>query len=308
MMQNISNLSWESVNSVRRYPLVDQATCVDDNGVVLPTEIINEVQLWVPDSLASKKIFISSISISNQLASVTFAIDNGGTFTPIGGCTVGPTINPFKNYTIKTYIDGAAGWLVFGNIAATYYGKLQSWVFSSFNQTGLLPKNVKTFKASGVTGITTKTANKILRKNVIFKSTNSDDFLIEYVPKTSSTARTIDGEKRDCIIFKLNELGKGADVYKKYLSACDVSPDSDTCLKPKIETINNAVPACSNGYITLKIVEELDADLGPTLSITTWPGMIRFDFSLSLNDVCVNSKLRLTDDKAIIKGCFDLCG
>lgn len=302
----ITNIKWVNTNSLRKYPIKDTCSGVDNNGNTLPNDIIADINLIAPNTISSNpvnKIFISSVGISKNIVSVTLAIEDGSNFTPIAAVSVGPSLVVGKNYQLKPLLDGVSGWISFGYGIGNTTG---NFVFSTYAQTGLLDRCVRQYKAHGVTSLSRKNKTGKLVGDIVFKSPNKNVLDISCIPSSDPEARYINGAYRDCVVFKLNKAASGPNIYKQFIGPCDVSPDSGTCNKPVIYTINDAVPDCS-GLIHFTFMEEVASDFGQLLYITIDGNKVYFNFCIGMADVCARSSINFNDAQIMDYRCYDQC-
>jgi len=304
-MSVVSNIQWNNLNSLRRYPIEDLASCISDAGDVLPNDIITDLNIWIPGATPSNDVFISSVSISQYLISLTISVYNGSTFTPIAYVTKGPSIVVNKNYALTPLLDGVYGWVSFGAATANYT-TITNWAFSSLDQTKLLSRCVKVYPSTGVTSITGYNKSFKLYGDVKLTSQDSDKLSIEYIPSSDTRARYVDGQYRDAIVFRLNTDISGMDLYKSYIGPCDISPDSNTCTNPPILTVNNTVPDC-DGIIHFNIEEVIDSSLGQLLTIDIEDNVVTFNFALGMVDMCARTKLNFNEAQIISDRCYNQC-
>lgn len=301
------NIQWENYNEQIKYPFRDTSTCIDDTGKTLPKNIIADLHVWYPTtssvgSFESNRIFVSSVSISSNLVSVTFALDDGsGSLVPLGAITVGPDMEPYKNYQLSAFVDGFAGWIAFGDCLKDVT-TLQSWRFSTSAQTALLGRCAKPYKLTyaGVSSISTAKGFTVLDGDVKLLSGNDEILTVE------KTSRTIDGDTVDAIVFRLNEQKQTVDVHKKFVGPCDVSPYSGTCLKPPIFNINSVVPDC-NGNINLTVIEVVNNDIGSILSLEIEQHSVIFHFKYGMSSLCLESQLVTFTNQIISPHCYSPC-
>jgi len=302
-----TNIQWENYNAQTRYPFRDTSTCVDNNGLELPRDIIVDMHVWYPrtdlvSDFETVKIFVTSVSISANLISLTLGLDDGsGTLIPLGAISVGPTVVPYKNYQISAFVDGFAGWVAFGE-AIDNYTTLKSWVFSTAAQTAILPRCAKPYKVAyaGVSSIKKADGFTKLDGDITLLSGNDEALVVE------KTTRVIGGNTVNAIVFRLNEQKQTVDIHKSYLGPCDVSPYSGTCLKPPVLNINSVTPDC-DGNINLTVVEVVNPEVGSILSLEVQSHNVIFHLKFGMSSLCLESQLITYTNQIISPACYSPC-
>ena len=92
-MDDIIYQDWLVQNSQRKYPVDDGATAVDDSGKELPDSVIIDANIWIPGlfgAVRARSVYISSITSTPSLFSITFQMSNNPAINVIGGT---PTIS-----------------------------------------------------------------------------------------------------------------------------------------------------------------------------------------------------------------------
>lgn len=306
-MSGKTNIQWENYNSQTKYPFRDTATCVDNSGNELPKDVIVDMHIWYPvtnsiSSTETHRIFVTSVTVSPNLVSVTFGLDDGsGDLIPLGAISVGPTVIPYKNYAISPFVDGFAGWIAFGE-ALKHVSGLQSWVFSNSSKTAILPRCAKPYKLeyAGVTSIINSGGFTSIDGDIKLLSGDTNTLVVE------RATRTISGNPVEAIVFRLNEQKSTVDVHKSFVGPCDVSPYSGTCLKPPIFDINAVVPDC-NGNINISIVEVVNPDIGSIMTVEVQPNNVIFHFKFGMSSLCLESQLVTYTNQIISPVCYNPC-
>lgn len=249
-MSEVSNLQWCNLNEIRNYPMEDGASKVSDAGVAMPDNVVVDLNVAFPGSLG-QEAFISSVGVTSNVVSITLCAKNGSTFTPLAAFSATrAAVTPYANYELKPLADGVAGWVSFGNGIDTP----GTWRFSDTSQTKLLPKVAWSYAETGVTSIGKLNTSDELSGDVSLRVDGSEELQIEYVSASSALARVINGNPVNALVFSLNTKQFGRELYERFLGPCDTSPESGTCRKPVIFTVNGAVPNCA-GIITMQFVE-----------------------------------------------------
>jgi hypothetical protein len=296
----VLNKQWCEVNAQRNYPLSDTASRIDDAGNQLPNEFLADVVLWAPLGI-QYKVILSSFSVSPGLVSLTFSADDGNNnFIPLATLSVSNPVSTAKNYQIIPVLEGVVGWVMFG--AGVVNGKTAHYRFSTAAQSGLLNRCFVCYASNGVTSLSKPNRTQKLVGAIKLSSGTTDDLIVEYVAKTASNARVVNGSAVDAIVFRLNVDNGGSEVLKKFIGPCDVKPESLTCNKLPIFAINGAIPNC-DGQIVIFFNEQVSAPLGSIFTVAGLSGTIEINSDIDQSTVCAASQVVFTDNVS----CSDPC-
>jgi hypothetical protein len=316
MSTHLFNIPWLNANSNRSYPLEDYATKRDDTGLELPDDIIADINIWFPDTIA-KTAFIGSVNITANMISVTIcghdtrvfqSAGTTGAFIPLAAITVSKPIDKYRNYQLDSFQKGVGGWITFG--PGVDSNTRQSYRFGTPTQSALLPHVVKTYPlATGVTTLSKYGFINRLQGVVKFLSQNSS------VLKIEKDSVRIDGTVQDAVVFRLNQEESGKSIFQKFLGPCDGRPESNTCIKPPIHAINNVTPYC-DGTLKVYLTElTLDGSTGAVLSYaklginpnigTNEGDTVAIDYNIGMGDVCEPKSSSVRNDK--LDHCDDPC-
>jgi hypothetical protein len=231
----VRNQNWYNLQETRRYPLDDASTGVDDSGEPINDSIIVDCHLRFPQELGNYA-FISAITVSPGIVTVLFsaatAIDNNSVFTPIAAVSLPKPIQKNTNYNITPLVAGAAGWVAFGaGVDEPFSGK-----YSSPRQTFLQPRSARSYRSLPIPSI-----GKLSLATAL-----SDIVRLEGIAPVAAVFRTltVEGEEVPAIVFELQGETADANPLKDLLGPCGGRPESGTCAKPTIQTINGVSPDC----------------------------------------------------------------
>lgn len=95
-MIQVSNIEWEDSNLLRKYPVAEESTCVDDAGTRLDTGVIQDLSIVTYTALVNPRI--GSVYIGKSIVSVTIMDDLGpvAVFTEAGDVS-GKSISPTQS-------------------------------------------------------------------------------------------------------------------------------------------------------------------------------------------------------------------
>jgi len=253
-----------NLNSTRGYPLDDLATGLSTDGTLMPNGLIVDMALHYPRS-KGKYAFLSAVHVSKTNVSVAISAGDdldAATLNPIATLVLSQPVSEGRAYQLTGLAPGIAGWVVFGNLANNEY----SGSFATPRQ-GLL--------LSGV-------GRSYLDFPVPWASKPLDEYKLQDVVKLIAgrdleivrTTRPILGEDRDCIVFRLT--GDPNVILPKYVGPCGVRPESDNCIKPPIQAINEVVPD-ADGNIQMSF---------PDMTVINLPHGLLLNTDLSLPAIC----------------------
>ena len=128
------NQGWYDANANRAYPLDDGALLTTDDGEIMPSGILTDLQIRFP-STAAKAAFIGSVTVTANLVTITILgsqqqanpVDTpvfDEAYVPLAALTV---VRPIagRHYALEAQYPGVGGWVVFGpGIKAVSYTHL----------------------------------------------------------------------------------------------------------------------------------------------------------------------------------------
>jgi hypothetical protein len=316
--------NWYNLNSTRRYPIDTAATGEGDNGENLPDDVLLDCYLRFPNT-AGNYAYVGSVHSTPQLVSLTFIGSPEPAVTPLPCPDVSISISssssssssvsssssssssspvlgelapapvpldsvvplavlslpranlvPNQQYMVEPLIAGVGGWVVFGVGLEN-----QSFMarFSSVQQTMLMPRVCQAYKPLPVPSM-----SKLYHPGLQDKVTIAGAGDVEVV----SEQRTIEGITQDALIVRLRATPDGEEeILSQFVGPCGGRPESGTCSKLAIETINTVEPDCSGNLVidwTGTCVEVGTDD--------TNEGQI-IDFCIGLSSACLDDNFGL---------------
>lgn len=238
----VRNQNWYNLQANRRYPLDERSTGVDDSGAVLRDSILVDCHIRFPSTLG-QYLFVQGITVAPQLITVVFgAVDDLEDASPVTVAAVSlPRATAQSiNHPITPLAEGVAGWVVFGGgLAEEFVGR-----YSAPLQTLLAPRCARPYRPLPV---------PTLGKLSLAASLQGEITLAAGPPVTAQEETVyVDSEPVQAIVFRLEETVDDPNPLKTFLGPCAQRPESGTCLKPPIETLNGVPPDC-NGNINIVI-------------------------------------------------------
>jgi hypothetical protein len=269
---------WLARNEQRNYPLHDLALRQSESGVALPNDILVDVHLSIPES-AGKAVYMSSVGITPNLASLTFLAvpDNPLELTPsltpavpVAAIRVVRPVVPYKNYAVESLYPGVSGWVSFGTGTTKHDGL--HLLFPGAASSWLCGRCVRIARDLPVTATGKYGLAARLRGLVLLSGSDTISITKE--------RRIISGIERDALVFALKVPAGSTlqEVLKSFAAPCDSRPAEGTCLSPGLVSINEIVPDLhGNINIVFRQGQEIIGDSGD--------GMV-IDYPLGLSQVC----------------------
>lgn len=245
----IRNQNWYDLQSTRRYPLDDQSTGVDDAGQHLRDNILVDCHLRFPNTVG-RYAYVQGITVAPQLVTIVFgAVTDLTDTSPVSIAAVSLPRSAAQNvnHEVTPLVGGVAGWVVLGSgLAEEFVGRYTTPV-----QTLLAPKTARAYRplpiptirkaglATGLQGIVNLSAQSpvVITQEQVF----TEDGVAEAFVFSLDTTLTINGQS----------------PLQTYLGPCAQRPESGTCPKPTIKTVNGISPDC-DGNINI-VLEGLTA-------------------------------------------------
>lgn len=238
-----------NTQELRNYPLDDNATGVDDAGTLMPSDILVDCRLRMPETLG-RYAFLGGMTVTDKL--VTFVIlgadaqDAVTGFTPLASIT---TVLPIPGvpYPVRPLAAGVGGWVVFGAAVMPRGGGVDRVAarFSSPTQSLLAPKCVRPYKLPRIPTLGKAGRSTALTGFVTIKGGADVEVVKELVH--------IADAYRNALVIRLKQIPDGENVLAKYIGPCDKRPESRNCPRDGIEAINNVTPDC-DGNINIRVV------------------------------------------------------
>lgn len=252
---SVRNHNWYSLQSTRRYPLDENSTGISDDGQVIRDDILVDCHIRFPSTIGSY-LYVQGVTVSPGIVTVLF-----GVVTELAAAT-GPTVAvlslpkpvvPYVNYPVTAMLPGVSGWVVFGpGILTNFTGR-----YASPRQTLIAPKNGRGYRPLGVASLRKAGVNAGLEGviNIVgdLPIKVSRVANVGRVVDMTSGTKTIVKNAASGIVIELDTAQITADYnpLKQFLGPCGQRPESGTCDKTPIESINGILPDC-NGNIDIE--------------------------------------------------------
>jgi hypothetical protein len=286
----IVNLNWYNLQNLRRYPLADSCTGETDDGRNLPNDIIVDCLIRFPEKRelgnplagASSTPFVAAVTVSNSIVTVVIGVEEKDYFTnavkrySIAAVSAVKPVNAGVHYTLTPLTDGVAGWIVFGDgIDTPFAGR-----FSTAAQTKIMERCARTYRSMPIGGLKIDGSETFLDGVVKLEV---DEPLAVAVKKISVMPPNREKEiQYNAIFIGLDEklMSDEYNPFSYFLHGCAGRPESGTCPKPGIQTINGIGPDC---YGNVNIVFE-------KLIGMPFPGGLAVATNYGIADACQESK------------------
>jgi hypothetical protein len=225
---------WYNENEARSYPFDEIGSRVDNAGISLPDDIVVDARLRFP-STYGRYLFVSSLSVTPGLVTATFLAATAGAaedpdpqaFVPVASIAVPRPVERYRPYPVVGHVPGVSGWVVFG--AGADRATPISLYFSRPGQSLLAPRAAAAYLPGRVTGLGRDQQPDVLEGEVVLAPRG--DLRIE------AATRVIDGFDTRVILFSLDP-GLTPEQYTAYAGPCGKRPDSRTCDRQPIISIN----------------------------------------------------------------------
>lgn len=268
MTQHIYNLDWYASNESVKYPLDSKASCIPTGYEYVPQEllgVITDISFNIPYNLEGKP-YLASLTITEDLLSLVICAGS----TPLFAfSSTHRSLYTSRYYTLTSFSTGCSGVIVFGESAKTHRC---SYKFASDEQSRFLPSVYHRYMDYPVVSIGRKDGASFYQKDVFFNG--------EGDVKVEAESVVINGDSVDALVFSLN---KPEETLQKYIGSCDCRPESGTCPRGSIESINTVTP---DEYGN--IVIESDG-----INMEVQEGQLVLSTDYIVNDICSGDKLSM---------------
>lgn len=243
----IRNQNWYDLQATRRYPLDESSTGVDDAGAFIRDSILVDCHIRFPDTLGLYA-YIQGITVAPALVTIVFGVGNHPEDTngpTIAALSLSRTAAQNVNHELTPLQPGVAGWAVLGpGITEEFTGR-----YTTPQQTLLSTRCARSYRPLPVTS---------LGKLNIATSLQGIVTLTGQAPVTARAETVVvDGQNVDAIVFRLEGELQTFNPLEQFQGPCGQRPESGTCPKPPIETINGISPDC-DGNINI-VLDGFDA-------------------------------------------------
>jgi len=240
--------NWQALNELRSYPIEEAASKLSDSGQRLPDDVLVTAKLAFPGGMGARAC-LSGLTVGPGLVTATFVATNDAFEVPKPLCAISvpkSSLIVHHPYHVQPHATGVAGWVAFGN-GVNRISELTSWRFSDASRVPIIKQQARPYKAMPLPAISRQYGSSKLSGLIGLRGMG--DLVIE------TGVRTIGGQSRRCIIFRLNRTARPT-VLADYLGPYGVLPESRTCNFPPIRYINDVEPD-AQGNINITADEPL---------------------------------------------------
>lgn len=256
----IRNQNWYNLQATRRYPLDDKSTGDDDGGAPIRDDIIVDCHIRFPRTLGAYA-YVQGITVSPTLVTLVIgAVEtlDSTTTTTIAAVNLPKPVDDGVNYAIQPLQAGVSGWITFGRGVDTPFSGRYSTPRQSFiglrNARPYTPLPVPTL---GKLGLNEALAGIV---NIVADTPMTATYYENYtLPKYDPETDTTNTQPVKAIIFSCVSPTADFNPYSYFLGPCGQRPESGTCPKTPIETINGVAPDCETGNINVVVSGGLTA-------------------------------------------------
>lgn len=246
---SIRNQNWYNLQSTRRYPLDENSTGLDDANVFIKDDILVDCHIRFPNTYG-KYVYVQGITVSPGLVTVVFGVSNvlgSKSGEPLAAVTLPKPVSTSVNYPVTALKPGVSGWVVFGggieNNFSGRYTTVQQTLVSARCARAYKPLPVPTIGKLGLAD-TLQGVVKILGELPV---------RVRYAADAGRVVAMVNGEKivqKDTVPALIVELDttqitENYNPLQLFLGPCAQRPESGTCTKTPIETINGIAPDCA---------------------------------------------------------------
>ncbi len=293
----IRNQNWYNLQSTRRYPLDDISTGVDDAGSFIREDILVDCHIRFPAPLGTY-LYVQGMTVSAGIVTVLFGVVENVTDAAgptICAVSVPQRVEPYINYAITPLAPGVSGWVVFGpGVDTPFAGR-----YSSASQTLVQPRNARPYSPLPIPTLGKLNLGTALQGVVNILGTSPVTAKYETIE--------YDSIEYPAIVFRLDSALITGDYnpLSTFLGPCAQRPESGTCPKTPIETINGVAPDCDgninivfDGFNAVNFENCGGADIVTDVGLASVCDANKPKPPQEFNDLCCD----LTGENVIVRG------
>lgn len=242
----ILNQNWYNLQSTRSHPLDETSTGADDAGALIQNDILVDCNLRFPSTLGTH-MYVQALTVSPGIVTIVLgvsaALDEAGTTVAV--LSVPKPARSYVNLPVQSLVPGVSGWLVLGpGLDTPFTGR-----YSTPTQSLLAPRCARMYAAlpvqtlgklglgTSLTGLVTIKAETPIRA----------DYVAELGPVVDGHSGELVATAKQAIVFALDQTiaTSAFNPLQEFLGPCGQRPESGTCPKEPIESINGLSPDCA---------------------------------------------------------------
>lgn len=264
--------NWYNAQATRRYPLDDTATGTGDDGARIRDDVIVDLHLRWPRE-AGQYAFLAGLTVTPRIVTaVIVAADSPTTASnpiALAAVTLPQPVTRYRHYSLEALYPGTGGFIAFDDVTeacALRFGTPIQGLISPksarpYNKLPI-PSMRKFGRVDGLTGLV-----RLLGETDI---------------EVVSEQVTYAGELYDAIVVRLVAPTLASNVLVEYSGPCSGRPESRSCVKNGVETINGIAPDCTGNIV----IDFRGFTEGPYAGCGSLAAGVTLDQSVGLTDVC----------------------
>lgn len=271
----IRNPNWYNSHESRRFPLDDNATGTGDDGTRINDDVISDIRLRWP-RIAGQFAYLAGLTVTDKIVTAVILAadetDSAAVPTPLAAVTIPQPVTRHRYYNFEPLYPGVGGFIAFGDPAEPF-----SIRFATPQQGLLAPAAATPYDKLPVSSM-----GKLGRPDPLtglVKILGGRD--IEVVKEQV----VFDGMDYDALVIRLVAPTTNDNVLKEYSGPCNARPESRSCRKEGVETINGVAPDC-DGNIEIQFV---GMTAGPYESCGSEMAGVTLDQSIGIEEVCADT-------------------
>jgi hypothetical protein len=233
----IRNLNWYNLQATRRYPLDDSCSGETDSGQDLPNDIIVDCHVRF-SSEVGQCAYVQAVTVSKGLVTVIIGVAANLNVrgVPVAAVTVPKPANINVNYPLQAIIPGVAGWISLGSgtTGSDFAGR-----FSYPRQSLLAARCARPYAPLPIPSMSKQNVGTVLSGIV--------DLIGTSPVQITYKKEIVNDEEKQLVVFSLNQTDTSLSYnpLEYFLGPCGQRPESGTCPKTPIQTINGVAPDCT---------------------------------------------------------------
>lgn len=282
---SIRNQNWYNLQSTRSYPLDESCSGLDNAAAAIRDDILVDCHIRYPAGLG-EYVYVQGITVSAGIVTVLFGVSEGLTLPgpALAAVSLPKPVMDSVNYAITPLQAGVSGWVVFGpGIDTEFTGR-----YSVPSQTLISPRCGRSYRPLPIPNVSKTGLGTVL--DGIVKIIGTSPIKVRYAPDAGTAVNSSGGTVATnvpALVFELDSSLTTTDYnpLSAFLGPCGQRPESGTCPKTPIESVNGIEPDC-NGNIDFVFVNMAGHNFAGC-------GGIDVLADISLPDACAAAKTTL---------------
>lgn len=245
---SIRNQNWYNLQSTRRYPLDENSTGIDDANEFIRDDILVDCHIRFPNTYGTH-VYIQGITVSAGLVTVVFGASETlgfNTGMPLAVVSLIQPVAAYTNYAVTGLVPGVSGWVVFGpGIETAFIGR-----YTTVKQTLISPRCARSYRPLPVPTLGKLGLQDSLQG--VISVLGQLPVKVRYAADAGRIVKMQNGEKytvrpsAGAIVIELDaaQITENYNPLALFVGPCGQRPESGTCPKTPIESINGIAPDC----------------------------------------------------------------